>query len=158
ADKLTDSALASMAMGYQVGVTPLQMVRAVSAVANGGELLEPRIVRAVIRDGQRALVPRKAIRRVINQETAAELTTIMERVVTNGTAKGRANIDGFSVAGKTGTAQKVEDGGYSKRDYNVSFVGFVPSRKPAFAIVVMVDSPCTRGPKAPCSPYGGVIS
>ena len=63
--KLTDSALASVSMGYQVGVTPLQMAAAVSSVANGGELLEPRVVRAVIRDGQRIPVPRKVINRTI---------------------------------------------------------------------------------------------
>lgn len=151
ASKLTDSALASMSMGYQVGVTPLQMVTAASVVANGGELLVPRIVRAVIRGQTRQPVPRKVVRRVITPDVAAEMTDIMEGVVTDGTGR-LSQIPGYTIAGKTGTAQKVEDHRYSTRDYNVSFVGFVPSRKPVFAIVVVVDSPH----KVP--PYGGSVS
>src|SRR6185437_732131 len=81
ADRLDPSALASVSMGYQVGVTPLQMATAVSAVANGGHLIEPRIVRAFIKDGRRAEVPRTLVRDAITPDTAAELTTIMEQVV-----------------------------------------------------------------------------
>ena len=138
--KLTDSALASVSMGYQVGVTPLQMTAAVSSIANGGELFEPRIVRAVIADGTRTPVPHKVVRRTVSAGTAALLTGIMEQVVERGTGT-RAKVPGFSVAGKTGTAQKVVNGRYSTSDYNASFVGFVPSRQPVFAIVVVIDSP-----------------
>jgi cell division protein FtsI/penicillin-binding protein 2 len=137
---VTDSALASMSMGYEVGVTPLQMVTAVSAVANGGMLVEPHIVRATLRDGRRDPVEPKMLRRAINTETAATLTSIMEDVVVNGTAKA-ARLDHYQVAGKTGTAQKLEDKRYSHTDYNASFVGFVPSRKPVFSILVVIDSP-----------------
>jgi cell division protein FtsI/penicillin-binding protein 2 len=150
--KLSDSALASVAMGYQVGVTPLQMAAAVSAVANGGELVQPRVVRAVIRDRKRLPVPRKVITRSISTSTAATLTEIMEGVVTDGTGK-LAQIPGYTVAGKTGTAKKLVNGSYrGHSDYNVSFVGFVPSRNPVFAIVVVVDSPHR------VSPYGGVVA
>ena len=150
--KLSDSALASVAMGYQIGVTPLQMAAAVSAVANGGELVQPRAVRAVIRDGKRLTVPRKVLDRAINPETAATLTAIMEEVVLRGTGT-KAQIPGFTVAGKTGTAKKLVNGSYrGHSDYNVSFVGFAPSRKPVFAIVVVVDSPHK------VSPYGGVVA
>ena len=150
--KLTDSALASVAMGYQVGVTPLQMAAAVSAVANGGELVQPRVVRAVIRDRTRLPVPRKVITRSITTNTSATLTQIMEGVVSEGTGKA-AQIPGYTVAGKTGTAKKLVNGSYrGHSDYNVSFVGFVPSRKPVFAIVVVVDSPHR------VSPYGGVVA
>jgi cell division protein FtsI (penicillin-binding protein 3) len=138
--RLTDSALASVSMGYQVGVTPLQMAAAVSSIANGGELYEPRIVRAVIEEGRRTAVPHKVVRRTVSSGTAATLTQIMEEVVNRGTGT-RARIPGFTVAGKTGTAQKVVNGQYSRSEYNASFVGFVPSRDPAFAIVVVVDSP-----------------
>jgi cell division protein FtsI (penicillin-binding protein 3) len=138
--KLNDSALASVSMGYQVGVTPLQMAVAFSAVANGGELLQPRVVRAVIRDGQRVPVPRKVLGRAVKAETAAEMTTIMEEVVTDGTGKS-AQIAGYTIAGKTGTAQKVVNGRYSNSDFNVSFAGFLPSRAPRYTIVVVVDSP-----------------
>ena len=83
-EKWTDSALASVSMGYQVGVTPLQMVTAASVVANGGQLMEPRVVKAVYRDQLRYPVPPKVVRRVIDQNTAAALTTIMEGVVERG--------------------------------------------------------------------------
>jgi cell division protein FtsI (penicillin-binding protein 3) len=139
--KLSDSALASVSMGYQVGVTPLQMATAVSSVANGGELIQPRVVRAVIRDGKRIAVPRKVLRRTISPGTAAELTQIMEGVVNTGGTATRARLDGYTVAGKTGTAQKLVNGRYSHTDYNTSFVGFVPSRKPVFTIIVVIDSP-----------------
>jgi cell division protein FtsI/penicillin-binding protein 2 len=143
AARLNDSALASVAMGYQIGVTPLQMVTAVSSVANGGELMEPHLVRAVIRNGRRVQTDRKVLRRTVTPETAAVLTTMMEGVVERGTAKA-AQMDAYRVAGKTGTAAKLVDGRYSRRDYNASFVGFVPSRRPALTILVVIDSPRAR--------------
>src|SRR5204862_6572718 len=136
---------------YQVAVTPPQMAAAVSSVANGGELLQPRVVRAVTRDGVRKPVPRKVVAHAIDGSTAAEVTAIMEAVVERGTGRS-AQIDGYTIAGKTGTAQKVENGRYSYTDYNVSFVGFVPSRQPVFTIVVVVDSPH----KVP--PYGATVA
>ena len=142
--RLDNSALASVSMGYQVGVTPLQMAAAVSSVANGGTLYEPRVVRAFIKDGRRVEVPHKALRRTISEHTAATLTTIMEEVVERGTAKA-AQIDGYTIAGKTGTAARLVEGRYSKSEYNASFVGFVPSRKPALTIIVVIDSPHGRG-------------
>ena len=147
----SDSAVASISMGYEVSVTPLQMAVAASAVANGGELVEPRVVKSVIRDGIEIPVPRKIVRRVVRSEVAAELTRIMEGVVERGTAKS-AQIAGFTIAGKTGTAAKAIKGGYSKTDYNVSFVGFVPSRNPVFTILVVIDSPHK------VSPYGGTVA
>jgi cell division protein FtsI (penicillin-binding protein 3) len=152
AERLDASALASVSMGYQVGVTPLQMATAVAAVANGGELVEPHVVRAFIRNGHREEVPRNVVRRAIAPETAATVTEIMEAVVERGTAKSFAQIDGYTVAGKTGTASKIVNGRYSKSDYNASFVGFVPSRRPAVAIVVVIDSPHAG------SYYGAVVS
>lgn len=148
----TDSALASVSMGYQVSVTPLQMAAAASTVANGGELVQPRIVRAVIDGDGRLPVPRKVIRRVTSPETAAEMTAIMEEVVTQGTGK-LAALDEFTVAGKTGTANKNLNGHYLEHDYNVSFVGFVPSRSPALTIIVVIDTP--RGPNPA---FGGSVS
>ena len=151
ASDLTDSAVASVSMGYQVSVTPLQMATAVSAVANGGELLEPRVVRAMVRDRVRTPYPRTVVRRVLSADVASELTSIMEGVVDRGTAKA-AQIEGFTIAGKTGTAAKAIKGGYSSTDYNVSFVGFVPSRNPVFTILVVIDSPHK------VSPYGGTVA
>ncbi|HET8773710.1 MAG TPA: penicillin-binding protein 2, partial [Thermoanaerobaculia bacterium] len=148
---LDASALASMSMGYQVSVTPLQMAAAVSSVANGGSLVEPRVVRAFIRDGRRLPVARKVLRRTISATTAAELTAIMEAVVERGTGK-TAQIAGYTIAGKTGTAAKLVNGGYSKSEYNASFVGFVPSRQPALTLIVVIDSPRTNGY------YGGTVA
>ena len=152
AAELSDSAVASVSMGYQVSVTPLQMAAAFSAVANGGELVEPRLVRAAIRNGVRQVVQRKVVRRVLSADVAAQLTTIMEGVVERGTAR-TAQVDGYTIAGKTGTAAKAIPGrGYSTTDYNVSFVGFVPSRNPQFTILVVIDSPHK------VSPYGGTVA
>jgi cell division protein FtsI (penicillin-binding protein 3) len=148
----SDSTLASVSMGYEVSVTPLQMASAASTVANGGELVQPRIVRAVIDADGRVPVPRKVVRRVMSPGTAAEMTAIMEAVVEQGTGK-MARLEDFTVAGKTGTANKNQNGHYLEHDYNVSFVGFVPSRKPALTIIVMIDTP--RGPNRP---FGGTVS
>ena len=150
--RLDASGLASVSMGYQISVTPLQMVAAVSSVANGGMLVEPRTLRAFIHGGRRTPVAPKMLRRTVSPETAATMTQIMEAVVERGTATA-AKIDGFTVAGKTGTAAKLVNGRYSSSDYNVSFVGFVPSRRPAFAIIVMIDSPHGR-----VTSYGGTVA
>jgi cell division protein FtsI (penicillin-binding protein 3) len=151
-EKWTDTALASVSMGYQVAVTPLQMVAAVSSVANGGLYVEPRVVRAVYRDGRRYQLAPKTLRRTVSADTAATLTTIMESVVAAGTAK-RAQIPGYTIAGKTGTAQKLINGRYSHSDHNASFVGFIPSRAPELAIVVVIDAA-----KGPNGDHGGMVA
>jgi cell division protein FtsI (penicillin-binding protein 3) len=151
-DKWTESALASVSMGYQIAVTPLQMVAAVSSVANHGEYVEPRVVRAVYRDDRRFVVQPRTVRRTISPDTAATLTAIMEGVVIDGTAK-RAQIEGYTIAGKTGTAQKLINGRYSHSDHYASFVGFLPSRDPQLAIVVVIDS--AHGPNGD---HGGMVS
>jgi cell division protein FtsI (penicillin-binding protein 3) len=150
-DKWTDSALASVSMGYQVGVTPLQMLAAVSSVANRGKYIEPRVIRAVYKDNRRYAVQPKVVRETISADTAATMTGIMEGVVERGTAKA-AQIPGYTIAGKTGTAAKLVNGHYSTSDWNASFVGFLPSRDPAVAIIVVTDSPHAKGHT------GGVVS
>jgi membrane peptidoglycan carboxypeptidase len=132
-------------------VTAVQKAAAVSTLANGGELLQPRLVRAFIKDGKRHETPRIVLNRTVGAATAAEMTTIMERVVSDGTGTA-AQVPGYTVAGKTGTAQKLIDGAYSNTHYFASFVGFVPSRNPKYAIVVVIDSP-KRG-----SYYGGTVA
>ena len=151
--KLDESAVASVSMGYQVGVTPLQMAAAVSVVANGGELYEPHVVRAVIKDGRRSPVPHKIVRRAISKDTSEILTKIMEQVVERGTGTG-ARLDEYRVAGKTGTSARLdEDREYSESDYIASFVGFVPSRQPLFTIVAIIQSP-----QGPNGYYGGRVA
>jgi cell division protein FtsI (penicillin-binding protein 3) len=149
---LDESGLASVSMGYQISVTPLQMAAAVSSVANGGMLYEPRLIGAFVHNGRREPVEPKALRRTISAETAATMTSIMEAVVEHGTAKA-ARIDGFTIAGKTGTAAMVINGGYSKTEYHTSFIGFAPSRKPALTVIVVIDSPHGN-----VRAYGGTVA
>ena len=149
--KLSDDALTSVAMGYQVGVTPLQMATAVNSIANGGVLMRPHLVRATIRNGVRQPVTPQALRRTVTADTAATLTTIMEGVVDRGTAK-TARIEGYTIAGKTGTSAKLVDGQYSKSQYMSSFVGFFPSRKPMLTVLVVIDTPRNG------AYYGGTVS
>jgi membrane peptidoglycan carboxypeptidase len=148
----TDGTLASVSIGYEVGVTPMQLAAAASVLANGGELVKPRVVRAVIKGDQRLPVPRTVIRRVISPETATEMTSAMEGVVEHGTGT-KAEIPGFIVAGKTGTAEKNQHGRYLKGELNVSFVGFVPSRQPALTILVVIDTP-----RGPVTQSGGAVA
>lgn len=150
-EDLDAGALASVSMGYQIGVTPLQMVNAAAAVANGGTLYQPHIVRAIIRNGQRQVIEPVPVRSAVSPATAATLTTIMEAVVERGTGTA-ARVEGYQVAGKTGTAQKNVDGRYIEGAYSGSFVGFVPSRRPALAILVVIDEP-RKG-----AIYGGTVA
>jgi cell division protein FtsI (penicillin-binding protein 3) len=137
--QLPDSELASVAIGYNISVTPLQMAAAMSAVANGGELIEPRLVRAQISGNQRLEVAPHVIRRVISPDTASTLTRMLEDVVSRGTAR-NAQVEGYTAAGKTGTAEKIIGGQYAATGHNVaSFVGFVPSTRPALTILVVID-------------------
>jgi cell division protein FtsI (penicillin-binding protein 3) len=139
--------LASLSFGQEVGVTALQMATAVSAVANGGYLMRPTIVKRVEDAGGRVLklAQPEAVRRVLEPETVDTLTDLLKSVVANGTGK-RAAVTGFVVAGKTGTAQKLDaQGRYSMVDHVASFVGFVPAARPALVILVSLDTP--KGPR-----------
>jgi cell division protein FtsI (penicillin-binding protein 3) len=146
--------LASISMGQEVGVTPLQMVSAVSAIANDGVLMKPYVV-SEVRDqkGQpvREILP-QVKRRVVSPGTARTLTAIMEGVITNGTGM-KAAIPGFRVAGKTGTAQKVDPrtGAYSSALSIGSFVGFVPADAPRLAMIIVIDEPQGEA-------WGGVVA
>ncbi|SPP63620.1 peptidoglycan D,D-transpeptidase FtsI family protein [Nitrospira lenta] len=136
--------LASISMGQEIGVTPIQMVSAVAALANGGVLMKPYVV-SEVRDAQgktlRQILP-QVKRRVVSPETARTVTSILEGVVTDGTGN-KAAIPGFRVAGKTGTAQKIDPrtGGYSSTLFVGSFVGFVPADNPRLAMIVVIDEP-----------------
>lgn len=138
--------IGSMSMGQEVGVTPLQMINAVSAIANGGMLYKPHVVKEMRRDDQ--VLPLEgpsapaAPKRAIQPQTAAIMRKLMEGVILNGTGKA-ARLDGWTAAGKTGTAQKIDPdtGRYSKHDVIASFTGFAPINNPAVTILVSVDSP-----------------
>jgi len=136
--------LASIAMGQEIGVTALQLASAVSAVANGGWLMRPYVV-SEIRDARGQLVAQvtpQVRRRPITAETARKLRTILEGVITAGTGS-KAAVAGYRVAGKTGTAQKIDPdtGAYSSSLFVASFAGYVPAEDPRLTIVAIIDEP-----------------
>jgi cell division protein FtsI (penicillin-binding protein 3) len=136
--------LATMSIGQEISVTAVQILSAFAAIANGGRLMQPQIVRAVLdAQGREASVfEPKAVRQVISPETARELTTIMTAVVREGTGHNAA-IPGYEVAGKTGTAQKMDPATrrYSHAPGILSFVGFAPADDPRMAMIVLLDEP-----------------
>jgi len=137
------SSIGSIAMGQEVGVTPVQMVAAFGALANDGVRIAPHLVRE-IRNSSGAVVysAQPEQRRVVSAETATALRGMLEGVTLNGTAK-KAQLDGYSAAGKTGTAQKIDPKTrtYSKTKYIGSFVGFAPVSNPQVVIIVVMDEP-----------------
>ena len=139
--------LPSMSFGQEIGVTAIQMAMAAAAVANGGYLMKPLVVRRVEDAEGRVVKEYKpvVVRRLLSTETAEVLTDFLKEVVKSGTGR-HAVVPGYTVAGKTGTAQKVDASGhYSMADHVASFVGFTPVSHPALLILASLDSP--RGPK-----------
>jgi cell division protein FtsI (penicillin-binding protein 3) len=139
------SSIGSMSIGQEVGVTPLQVVSMMSSIANDGIYSLPRIVASVTPPNQgyqRIEFHPQGQRRVISSYTSALMRRLTEEVVLDGTAR-RAILDGYTSAGKTGTAQKIDPRthAYSKTDYVASFVGFAPVNNPALSIAVILDSP-----------------
>lgn len=141
-----------MSIGYEVQVTPLQMVMAYGAFANNGELMRPYVVDEILDEGGNVVqktTPTR-IRKAIKPETIRQLMPAFEGVVTeDGTAE-FARIEGIAIGGKTGTAQKFIDGRYRTR-YRASFIGFYPTTKPQYVVMVLIDEPRT-------SIYGGYVS
>jgi cell division protein FtsI (penicillin-binding protein 3) len=138
--------IGSISMGQEVGVTPIQLISAVSAIANGGMLYKPHVI-AELRRGDHLLPAEGPMapgepRKVIQPETAATLRRLMEGVVLNGTGR-PAHLDGWTAAGKTGSAQKIDPatGRYSPTHFIASFTGFAPISNPAITILVSLDSP-----------------
>jgi len=151
-EKWTQVSPASMAIGQEVSVTPLQMIRAVSAVATGGMRVDPRIVERVVDDEGNTVYepPRRPAERVISEKTAAVMNEILKNAVSRGTG-GEAELEEHVVAGKTGTAQKAGRGGYYPDRYVGSFAGYVPADRPRLAILVVIDEP--KGEH-----YGGIVA
>ncbi|HUF49943.1 MAG TPA: penicillin-binding transpeptidase domain-containing protein [Longimicrobiales bacterium] len=133
---------ASMAIGYEISVTPLQLALAYGALANGGLLLEPHVVREVrSRDGrvERSVTPR-VVRRVISADIAAEIREVLVGAVEDGTGHGAA-LGAFTLAGKTGTVRMVENGRYKPGAYTASFAGYFPAEDPQLVMLVKLDEP-----------------
>jgi cell division protein FtsI/penicillin-binding protein 2 len=140
-DRWSGISIGEMSMGQEVGVTPLQMASAYSAIANGGILFQPRVVRDVfLGDSHSPEAPADG-RRVVTQQTASEMRAMLQQVVEHGTGRS-AQLAGYTSAGKTGTAQKIGPSGtYSHKNYIASFIGFAPVTHPAVTILVVIDSP-----------------
>ncbi|MCX7970089.1 MAG: penicillin-binding transpeptidase domain-containing protein [Negativicutes bacterium] len=139
---ITRSDQASMSIGQGVAVTPIQLIRAIAAIANGGLLLEPHIVRE-IRDAEGGVefdASTTPVRQVIQPEVAAELAKMMQQVISDGSGK-RAAVKGYNLAGKTGTAERLREGGGGYSGYIASFVGFGPVEEPQFVVLVVIDNP-----------------
>jgi len=145
-DNWSAVSIGSISMGQEVGVTPIQLISAVSAIANGGTLYKPHVV-AELRRGDHKLPAEGPLlpsepRRVIRPETAATLRRLMEGVILHGTGP-LARLDGWTAAGKTGSAQKIDPatGRYSRTQLIASFTGFAPISNPVVTILVSLDSP-----------------
>jgi cell division protein FtsI/penicillin-binding protein 2 len=152
-DDWSGSSLATISFGQGVSVTPLALTRAYAAIANGGILIRPRILQA-IDDSEGAPIYRygtEVEHRVISERTAAMLREILRAVVVRGTGNPTAQVAGYTTAGKTGTAQVVEDGVYEPGAYIASFIGYVPADHPRYVILVKINRP--RG-----AIYGSVVA
>ena len=137
------SSIGSLAMGQEVGVTPLQMATAYSVLANDGQWVKPHLVRELRSpDGTVLYQAKPEMRRALKPETVVALRSMLEGVTLRGTAR-KAQLDGYSAAGKTGTAQKIDPKthAYSATKYIGSFVGFAPVSNPAVVIIVVIDEP-----------------
>jgi cell division protein FtsI/penicillin-binding protein 2 len=140
-DGYSGSTLGNMSIGQGLSVTPIQMAAGFTAIANGGVRRQPYIVAG----------NRKPGRRVLSQRTATEVSKMLEDVLAAGGTAPEASVEGYTLAGKTGTAEKPENGTYSKTDFVASFIGFAPARNPRLLVSVMVDEP--RG-----DIYGGTVA
>jgi cell division protein FtsI (penicillin-binding protein 3) len=149
-DRWSGLSQASMAMGYEISVTPLQMTMAYGALANGGRLLEPRLVREIRTPEGRVVHrwPLREVRRPVASGTAAQVAGVLADAVQDGTGR-RAGFGDFGVAGKTGTARVFEGGRYRMDAYTASFAGFFPARDPQLVFLVKLD----RGTQ-----YGGAAA
>lgn len=147
--------LATISFGQGISVTAIQLASALSAVANGGYLVKPYLVDKIISQDGKVIQERRpeVIRRVISYDTAKEVTRILEGVITKGGTGESAAVQGYRIAGKTGTAQipNPQTGGYYADRHMASFIGFAPADDPKITLVVVVESPKT-------SPYGGVVA
>ena len=153
-DKIGPVELATTSFGQGVSVTPIQQITAVSAAINGGYLYKPYIVKRILEPETNNVIVennKTLVRQVINEETSKEVRRALESVVANGTGR-NAYIEGHSVGGKTGTAQKVKNGAYMVGNYIVSFIGFTPTNHPEIVVYVAIDYP--KG----IVQYGGTVA
>ena len=130
-------------MGQEVTTTAMQLTCAISVIANNGYLVRPRVVKQIVDDGGQLVkeFPSKIERKIISNDTVSKMRYILKGVVEDGTGK-KAKLEGYTAAGKTGTAQKIEPGGvYSHNKFMASFIGFAPVENPSLVVVVCIDEP-----------------
>lgn len=133
--------IGALSIGQEIGVTPLQMVTAMSALANGGNLVQPFMLKQILTpQGDLRFQSQVSRRAILKKETAEQMKRSLALVVEEGTGA-RSQLNGYSSAGKTGTAQKIVDGRYSQSKYVASFVGFAPLNQPALSAIVVIDEP-----------------
>jgi cell division protein FtsI/penicillin-binding protein 2 len=145
-------------MGHEVGVTPLQMTVAMAVIANGGKLVTPRIIKSITTPEGKIIssLSPVVLRQVISSETAREIGDVLRGVVSDRGTAAAAAVRGFTIAGKTGTAQKVDPkGGYEQGKYVVSFAGYLPAEHPEVVGLVVLDDAHTSKPELN---YGGLIA
>ena len=145
-------------MGHEIGVTPLQMTVAMATIANGGKLIMPRIVKSITTSDGKSIssLSPVVLRQVISPETAREIGDALRGVVSDSGTAAAATVPGFTIAGKTGTAQKVDPrGGYEEGKYVVSFAGYLPAEHPEFVGLVVLDDAHTSKPELN---YGGLVA
>ncbi len=142
-DEWSGSSLATISFGQGISTTPIAMVRAYAAIANGGILVRPRILAAIDDNDGRTIYRygTEVEHRVVSEQTAATLRKILRAVVVRGTGNPTAQVAGYTTAGKTGTAQVVENGIYEPGAYIASFIGYVPADQPRYVILVKIDRP-----------------
>ena len=154
-EKWSSVDLATHAFGQGLSATPMQLVMAYAAIANGGFLMRPYVMRRAVGPTGEILLANQphVVRRVISEKTSTLLASILKDVTTEGGTGVMANVDGFDVAGKTGTAQKADPvhGGYAAKKRVASFVGFVPANNPRLVALVLIDEP-------EVNVYGGVVA
>ncbi len=136
-DEYSGSTMGNLPMGQGLSVTPMQMIAGYSAIANGGILKPPQLIERV---GDEAVHEPKG-RRVITPEVAAEVREMLEGVLAAGGTASEVSVPGYTLAGKTGTAQVAENGTYSETKYVASFIGFAPAQDPQLLVAVIVDQP-----------------
>jgi len=153
ADVIKEVNLATMSYGHGIAVTPMQLANSVAALANGGNLMKPRLVKELIDDEGKTVISYEPEikRKVISETTSKKMLEMLEAVVAEGTGT-KAYIPGFRVGGKTGTAQKIVDGRYVPGKYIASFAAVAPVDDPQIAMLVIIDEPSTG------QYYGGTIA
>ncbi|HBV98765.1 MAG: hypothetical protein JL50_11600 [Peptococcaceae bacterium BICA1-7] len=141
-ERVTELDLATMSIGQSIAVTPIQLITAISSLANGGTLIKPHLVQGLEDPvtGEVTSIEPQTVRQVISKGTSQRMAGLLQKVILEGSGK-KAHVEGYTVAGKTGTAEIPGQGGYAEGKYVASFAGFAPAESPRIAVLVMIAEP-----------------